>query len=185
MRFNSKARNRPMNKVATVVLGTLSGLGAITAANANTTDDLGTVSAAHPPYMYSFTSTKPPASFTDYLDFDLSTTASIADLIFDYGVKSFAVQLQEKSGSTWTNVGGLSTVPFDNYGALSSGDYRLKYTGKTTGPSGTSSFLSGTFTVAAVPEPDSLALVLAGVGLLSVYQWRRRKSSEQSLSVSA
>jgi hypothetical protein len=94
--------------------------------------------------MYSFTSTKPPASFTDYLDFDLSTTASIADLIFDYGVKSFAVQLQEKSGSTWTNVGGLSTVPFDNYGALSSGDYRLKYTGKTTGPSGTSSFLSGT-----------------------------------------
>jgi hypothetical protein len=172
-----------MNKAATVVLGSLVGLGAVTAAHATSTDDLGTVSSGHPPYMYSFSSTKPPASFTDYLDFDLSTVDSISNAIFDFGVKNFTVQLQEKSGSTWIDVGGLSTVPFDNYGTLSSGDYRLDITGKTTGPSGTSSILLGALSVAAVPEPGSLAMILAGVGLLGVYQWRRRKSAEHSLSV--
>jgi hypothetical protein len=171
-----------MKKAATLFLGALVSVAALSVANAANTDNLGTVSAGHM-YPYIFTSTKPPAAFTDFVDFDLTTAASVADFVLDFGVKNFTVQLQEKSGSSWNPVGGASTIPFDNYGDLSAGDYRLDITGKTTGPKGTSSLIFGDLSIAAVPEPGSLAMILAGAGLLAVYQWRRRgKSNGQSLT---
>jgi PEP-CTERM motif len=175
-----------MKKAAILFLGTLASVATFTVASASNTDDLGNVKAGDF-YPYIFTSTKPPAAFTDFVDFDLKTAASVADFVLDFGVKNFSVQLQESCGtSCWTNVGGSSTVPYDNYGGLSAGDYRLDITGKTTGPKGTSSLVLGELSVAAVPEPSTLAMILAGAGLLAVYQWRRRgKSGGQSLSGAA
>jgi hypothetical protein len=54
---------------------------------------------------------------------------------------------------------------------LSSGSYFLEVNGYATA---TSASYSGTLAVAAVPEPSSLALMLAGVGILGVTLRRRR-----------
>jgi len=169
-----------MKRAAILFLGTVAGVAAFSVANANGTDNLGTVTAGSYPYF--FVSTKPPAKFIDFVDFDLSTAASVADFVLGFGVKGLAVQLQENGISGWTNVGLTSSLPYDNYGTLSAGDYRLDITGKTTGPKGTSSLVFGELNVAAVPEPGSLAMILAGIGLLGAYQWRRRhKSADQSM----
>jgi hypothetical protein len=171
-----------MKKAATLLFGTVASLGAMTAVNAGGTDNLGTVSAGNS-YGYSFTSTKPPASFLDAVNFDLTTAADVSNLIFGYGVKGLTVELLDLSNPLVTFT--PSTSPGQNY-VLGAGDYALDITGKTVGPKGTNSMVLGQLSIAAVPEPGTLAMIVAGIGLLGVYGWRRRsKSAGQSLSLPA
>jgi len=57
------------------------------------------------------------------------------------------------------------------YALLGSGNYRVNIAGNTIGPAGG----SYTFAVAAVPEPESYALILAGLGLVSLVMRARRE----------
>jgi PEP-CTERM motif len=168
-----------MKKAAIFFLGALAGVTALSVANASD-DPLGTVKAGHS-YIYAFASTKPPATFSDTVDFDLGKgTFSVTDLLFGFGTKGLTVTLVDLSNPLMTFA--PSTSPFQSYD-LGKGDYQLDITGKTTGPKGSSSIIFGDLSVAAVPEPATLAMMLAGAGLLAVYQWRRRgKSTGQSLS---
>ena len=171
-----------MKKVATLILGTMTSIAAVSAANANSTDDLGVVTSGHS-YFYAFGSTKPPASFVDVVDFDLTKAADVSDLILGFGVKGLTVELVDLSNPLITFSPSTSlTQSYD----LGKGDYALDITGKTRGPKGSDSLVLGLLSVAAVPEPGTLTMILAGVGLLGFYQWRRRtKSTSQSLSVPA
>jgi len=167
-----------MRKAVTFVFGAIASVSAI-AANATGLDTLGTVKSGRS-YAYAFASTKPPASFLDAVDFDLTTAADVSNLIFGFGTKGLTVELLDLSNPLVTFAPSTSFA--QNY-VLAPGDYALDITGKTTGPKGSSSLLIGQLSIAAVPEPGTLAMILAGAGLLGVYQWRRRgKSDRQSLS---
>jgi hypothetical protein len=168
-------------KPATLILGILAAFGATTVVNANSTDHLGKVTAGNS-YEFAFASTKPPTSFTDYVVFDLKTSLDISETILAAGVSGLTVELQEKISGTWTDESLATTPTSYNFGDLSSGKWRLDITGDTIGPSGSSSLLIGNLNVAAVPEPASLAMILAGMGLLGVYQWRRRQRSGASVA---
>jgi hypothetical protein len=171
-----------MKKAATLVFGAIASLAAMTAVNAASTDDLSTVKTGRS-YSYAFASTKPPASFLDTVDFDLTTAADVSNIIFGFGTKGLTVELLDLSNPSVTF--SPSTALTQNY-VLAPGDYALDITGKTRGPKGSSSLIIGQLSIAAVPEPGTLAMILAGAGLLAMFQWRRRgKSHGQSLSTAA
>ena len=166
-------------KAATLILGTLAAFGMTTVVSANGTEHLGKVTAGNS-YTFAFASTKPPASFTDFVVFDLKSTLDISESILTAGVSGLAVELQEKIKGTWTNEIAATTPTSYDFGDLTKGKWRLDITGSTTGSSGSHSQLLGQLT--AVPEPASLAMILAGIGLLGAYQWRRRQKSDHSIS---
>jgi|ERR1700722_2974355 hypothetical protein len=169
-------------KVAPLILGSLASLCAMTVGSAKSTDHLGKVTAGDSD-AFAFASTSPPKSFTDYVVFDLTSSLDISETLMAFGVNNLVVDLQEKIGGVWTTEEVAATPTSYDFGDLSSGKWRLDITGKTAGVSGSDSSLFGHLNVAAVPEPGTLAMFLAGAGLLGVYQWRRRhKSAEQPIS---
>jgi hypothetical protein len=168
-------------KAATLILGTLAAFGATTVVSANSTDHLGKVTAGNS-YAFAAASTKPPASFTDFVVFDLTSSLDISETILTSGVSGLTVELQEKISGKWTDEFLATTPASYNFGDLGTGKWRLDITGTTTGPSGSSSLLQGNLNVAAVPEPATLAMILAGIGVLGAYQWRRRQKPEPSVS---
>src|SRR5579863_2591593 len=155
-------------KAATLILGTLAAFGVTTVVSANGTEHLGKVTAGNT-YTFAFASTKPPASFTDFVVFDLKSTLDVSESILTAGVSGLAVELQEKIKGTWTNEIAASAPTSYNFGDLNKGKWRLDITGSTMGSSGSHSFMLGQVSVAAVPEPASLAMILAGIGLLGAY----------------
>ena len=171
-------------KASTLILGTLAAVSVGTVANASTTDHLGKVTAGHS-YAFAFASTRPPVSFTDYVVFRLGSAGgdvseSIMNLLNVNGLK---VELQDRSGGTGNDYKLASPPASFNFGDLGKGKWRLEITGKTGGSDGSDSMFNGHLLVAAVPEPSTLAMLFAGIGLLGAYQWRRRhKSAAQSIS---
>jgi hypothetical protein len=147
---------------------------------ANSTDDLGKLKIGNS-YNYAFASTKPPASFADFVDFDLKANSAVTDTIFGFGVKGLSVQLQDFVAGSWVNIGGASSLPSQTFDLTKGIDYRFDITGKTRGPKGSSSLILGQLAIAAVPEPGTLAMALVGIAALAIH-WRRRNRRDRAAS---
>lgn len=106
-----------------------------------------------------------PSAFVKTYTFDLSEAATI-----NYSVK-------ELFESPALNIDYLGFNLYDSSknlvsGVLSSGVYTLRVTGESTGSVG--GVFNLNFAVAAVPEPETNAMMLLGLGLMGVVAYRRK-----------
>jgi PEP-CTERM motif len=170
-----------MKKVAILMVGAFAGCTAMLSANASTgTDDLGAVKIGTTDH-FAFESTKPPAAFTDSVNFDLkSAGAVVTDSFTASAVKGLEVALYDDTTHTFVfQCTSGCAAGTDSFSDLTKGsDYSLIISGKTTGLKGSSSSIFGTLSVAAaVPEPGTVTMLIAGLGLFGVIFWRRRSES--------
>jgi hypothetical protein len=122
-------------------------------------------------------------SFTDNIMFTIPGASNISSTTVANNLMSFLnidngmVSLFKEAGDTDTLLGsysfdGTTGSTWHTFSALTGGDYYYQITGNATGTSG--GFYSITSAVQAVPEPETYALLLAGLGIMgSLY--RRRK----------
>jgi hypothetical protein len=164
-----------MNKAVGVTLGALFGLGAAAVSSAaGNTDTLGKLNVDQT-YYFAFNSNRPPAAFTDNVDFTLTSAADLIESVASGGVKLLDVTLFDITTGTFVGANGGGSGSFD----LAPGKYDLEITGKTS--PGTLSSISGN--IAAVPEPATWVLMLGGVGVLTLVQRRRRNSKIEGQQV--
>lgn len=131
------------------------------------------------------------AAFSDTYSFSLvgqgaNSAGSIASIDFsDLGWTTALTGSLTLAGGSYSRTysfGGLSgyTPTALNFGALSAGKYVLTVAGTATGADGGAYSFGMNFTpsqAAPVPEPESLAMMLSGLGLMAVVG-RRRKVHE-------
>jgi hypothetical protein len=167
---------------------------AVTAANASIFD-LGVINPGTPKSLLSFGGGTQFSSFNDTFNFTLSAGTQSSG----YSVEAFDFDLASLSfKTTFTNIslfdthGTLATsddtlvkeitsagskiLSFGNT-ATSSGNYYLTVAGKIDG-GGNGYFYNGSISssVTPVPEPESYAMMLIGLGLMGAIARRRNKS---------
>ena len=169
-----------MNRSVLASIGLLA-LAAAAAANASTinlSQDLGSVGFG--PHAYGFDNG--PKSdgplFTDVVNFTMNVTGDVQNFIDEAeniasGLKVSLFDTTQSKSILDCN-GGCGT--FQDFGNLTNGDsYALTFSGTITGNPSSVGDLDGHLKIfAPVPEPASLALMFAGVGLLLTYSLRRR-----------
>jgi hypothetical protein len=135
---------------------------------------------------YSNTNLSP--SFDDIFKFTVGTgnTALLGGLVGTTDDNAITFNLQTGSnGTTWSPAVPLVLTADSNTGAFS---FSQTVSGLTTGAtywfrlSGTTSGGDYTITLAPVPEPETYAMLLAGLGLMGVIA-RRRKAGSTSFGV--
>jgi len=126
-----------------------------------------------------------PGAFTDTITFsipglsDISSTTVANNLLTLLSLENGSVSLYREAGEADTLLGnysfdGTTGSSWHTVGGLTAGDYYYQITGNAAGSKG--AFYSITSTVTPVPEPETYAMLLAGLGIVgSLY--RRRKSS--------
>jgi hypothetical protein len=123
-------------------------------------------------------------SFTDNIMFSVDTMSNLSsttvanNLLSVLNIDNGMVTLFKEAGATDTMIGsysfdGTTGSTWHTFTSLAGGDYYYQITGNATGSSG--GFYSLTSAVQAVPEPETYALLRAGLGIMgSLY--RRRKA---------
>jgi hypothetical protein len=105
--------------------------------------------------------------WTDGYSFSI---ASLSDLwgqtVVTSGIGAYSVTLYD---SAFTLIGSDSTPATFSFSGLAAGDYFLTYAGVGTGSYG------GVLEVTAVPEPETYALMLAGLGVVGFMAARRSR----------
>lgn len=81
------------------------------------------------------------------------------------------------NGNLWS-IGSFGKFSFGSIEVTSSTPLSMTLIGSR--PSAATSSYSGTLTVSAVPEPESYALMLAGLGLIGTIALRRSKASQST-----
>lgn len=126
-----------------------------------------------------------PGSFTDNIMFSIpnlsnvSSTTVANNLLSVLNLENGMVSLFREAGDTDTLIDsysfdGTTGSTWHTMAGLTAGDYYYQVTGNATGTLG--AFYSISSTVTPVPEPETYAMLLAGLGVVgSLY--RRRKSS--------
>lgn len=174
-------------KIASMFAATAIAAAMSTSAFASTGGDLGSL-----PPSASFSNTVAGA-FTDVWTFNLDAPSVVAasltnvEVSFNGGSGFGGIQ----GFSAWLNgvalFGPTSNVSSDNITVrtqvlaggtqLVPGMYELKVSG--TGVSGGSASYGGNIVAAPVPEPESYAMLLAGLGVMGTIAMRRNKSKKQ------
>lgn len=127
------------------------------------------------------------ASFSD-LSIGTIHISSLSDLTgFFYaadhvGFPAFSLSLQAVTFSSGT-VGALTDLDVSasgfNFHNVAAGDYLVKASGNLTGPAQMPgvAFISADYTVTAVPEPETYAMLLAGLGVMGAIARRRNNKA--------
>lgn len=115
-------------------------------------------------------------TFHDYVSFSTTGLESIIASISGTASKSFtftSFNLLDSSFSlvsTGDIISGGAKASFGVIDSLGSGNYYLEIAGKSVG---STTGYSGTITVTPVPEPETNALLLAGIGMLGFVARRK------------
>jgi len=166
-----------------LVAGLALAASSITANAASVVVDLGTISGS---YINTFTKTA-GETFIDHINFSITGPANIdsaanhLDLSFTIpGLGNVALYNITDMFYDITGPSGFSTGPFSANNTTTTtllnvaGDYHVNLFGKATGTQG--GIYAVALNVTAVPEPETYALMLAGLGLVG-FAARRRKSA--------
>jgi len=149
-------------------------------ASAPSVNDLGTISNT-----VAFSNNDIAPSFDDIFKFTLGAgnSAVLGGIVGNADDASITFNLQTGfNGTTWSPISPLVLTPDSNTGAFS---FSQTVSGLTAGATywfrltGVSSGGAYTVTLAPVPEPESYAMLLAGLGLMGFIA-RRRKSTNAS-----
>jgi hypothetical protein len=106
------------------------------------------------------------------------STAVANNLTGVLGISGGTVTLYKELGAVDATVGSFAfddqtgNISYD-FGVLAGGDYYYSVTGTGTGTVG--GFYTISSTVTPVPEPETLALMLAGLGVMGTLMSRRRR----------
>lgn len=135
------------------------------------------------PYAHVFT--HEVSSFNDTVDFVLSTgTLDSSANALNVSLQNLTVlNIHDLSYTVWGGTAGNDVTAYGTFAGnnisyslsgLMPGNYHLNISGVADGSSGGA---YGLAMAASVPEPETLAMLLAGLGLLGIVQ--RRRSSRQ------
>ena len=139
-----------------------------------------------------FSGSSAPGSFTDTFTFTLPANGGSGYSVANFALPFFGFNTTLSSLTLFSNPDGILSNGDDlqvannptggnsialTYGAFVAGPYYLKVVGIATGTSG--GLYNGAISVAAVPpapvpEPESYALMLAGIGIIGFVSARRR-----------
>jgi len=116
--------------------------------------------------------------FTLSLPNKLFSTAVVNNLTQVLDIENGVVTLYKEAGAVDTLMGSYAfTATSGNlsysFGAMTSGDYYYLVTGQGTGTQG--GFYTISSTVTPVPEPESYAMMLGGLGAVAFLARRRRR----------
>lgn len=113
--------------------------------------------------------------FSDTITFSLASLADvevsgISNNFGSFGITGGTIELFTSAGS---KVGGISFASGTTFDSLLAGDYKFVISGTATGKLGGSYIVNAAVT--PVPEPETYALLLGGLGVIG-FVARRRKS---------
>jgi hypothetical protein len=178
-------------KISSLLLAAVLSVGLASVGHAKTTD-LGSLSSSSSTQYFFDAGLN--GHFTDYINFDLASAASLADgFVFAPKVKNltkvtdFSLSLQSLQSSSWINLatfgsngsGAFKGTTF-SFGNLAAGSYRLVLDGVGKGSFG-GGYIGGFNVAAAVPEAETWAMLLVGFSLVGYQLRRKQKSLEQQL----
>lgn len=125
-------------------------------------------------------------SFFDTFNFTIGAgTVATSAVSIDLNIFNMPIfQIAGLTGTLWNNSHAYGTVNYGmfpgnnntfSFGPLAAGNYHIDFTGTATGVSG-GAYLAAV-SVAAVPEPETYALLLAGLGLMGTVARRRSRNA--------
>lgn len=131
--------------------------------------DLGVLDAGT---EFSFAEEGLASNFFHLYHFELDTAGTVTGSFSDVsGVALYSVKLASDGSYQWIQLGSDLSFSYDN---LDAGYYALYVFGNTV--DGVNSY-SGNLIAQPVPEPETYAMLLAGLGVMGAVAARRRKSS--------
>lgn len=150
------------------------------------TSNIGAVTSGAPTSFNAATTTAGP--FSDIFTFTLPTAGSVGFSVINFPVTGFfnsiltSASLFSNTDGTLFNaddklIGGATVsnnkITFAS-APLGSGSYYLNVSGIANGPQG--GLYNGAVSVTAVPEPETYAMLLAGLGVMGFIARRRNKT---------
>ncbi len=155
--------------------------GALLAAPASAiTMDLGTLDAGGSQIGNSFwrvfNSGSPLGAFSDYFTFSLSGAADAlgGTTVFEFGWIDLTLSSASLSGGTLASTRIDSSPESFSFAGLGAGNYTLAINGSLSGLLGAASYQGNIRTnTSRIPEPGTLALLFASLGILAF--WRRKR----------
>ena len=106
--------------------------------------------------------------FSDTFTFSLASAQTVSGMASSFGIANFGLVLLDSDGDTISS----DTTPASFSFSLGAGSYALNFVGFGAAPG---AIYGGNVT--AVPEPETYALMLAGLGIIGFIGARRRERS--------